>query len=72
MKTVTLEKGWQISRRLRQAGKQLSIDRIFDYFQGALLCVDQVGFGAGLTMAFLMVASFLLHVARSGAEKGVI
>jgi hypothetical protein len=72
MKTVTLKKGWQIGRRLRQAGKQLSIDRVFDYFQGALLCVDQVGFGAGLTMGFLMVASFLLHAARSGAEKGVI
>jgi hypothetical protein len=72
MKTVTLKKAWQIGRRLRQAGKQLSIDRVFDYFQGALLCVDQVGFSAGLTTGFLTVASFLLHAARSGAEKGVI
>jgi hypothetical protein len=72
MKTVTLKKGWQIGRRLRQAGKQLSIDRVFDYFQGALLCVDQAGFGAGLTVGFIMVASFLLQAARSGAEKGVI
>ena len=72
MKTVTLEKRWQVSRRLRQAGKHLSIDRVFDYFQGVLFYVDQVGFCAGLTMGSIMLMSFLLHAARSGAEKGVI
>jgi hypothetical protein len=72
MKTVTLKRRWQIARRLRQAGKQFSLDRVLDYFQGVLLCVDQVGFCAGLTMGSLMLMSFLLHAARSGAEKGVI
>jgi hypothetical protein len=72
MKTVTLKRRWQIGRRLRQAGKQLSIDRLFDYFQGALLYVDQVGFCAGLTMGSLRLMSVFLHAARSGAEKGVI
>ena len=72
MKTVTLERRWQIGRRLRQAGKQFSIDRVFDYVQGALVCVDQAGFCAGLMMSSLMLVSFLLHAIRSGAEKGVI
>jgi hypothetical protein len=72
MKTVTLKKRWQIGRRLRQAGKQLSIDRVFDYVQGALVWVDQAGLGAGLMMGSLTLVSFLLHAARSGAEKGVI
>jgi hypothetical protein len=72
MKTVTLKRRWQIGRRLRQAGKQLSIDRVFDYFQGALVCVDQAGFCAGLTMSSIMLMSFVLHAVRSGAEKGVI
>jgi hypothetical protein len=72
MKTETLRRRWQIGRRLRQVGKQLSIDRVFDYFQGALLYVDQAGFCAGLTMGSIMLISFLLHAARSGAAKGVI
>jgi hypothetical protein len=72
MKTVTLERRWQIGRRLRQAGKQLSIDRVFDYVQGALVCVDQAGVCAGLMMGSLMLVSFVLHAVRSGAEKGVI
>jgi hypothetical protein len=72
MKTVTLKRRWQIGRRLRQAGKRLSIDRVFDYFQGALLCANQVGFYAGLTMGSIRLMSFLLHAVRAGAEKGVI
>jgi hypothetical protein len=72
MKTETLKRRWQIGRRLRQAGKQLSIDRVFVYFQGALLCMDQAGFGAGLIMSSLMLVSFLLNAVRSGAEKGVL
>jgi hypothetical protein len=72
MKTLTLERRGQISRRLRQAGKHLSIDRVFDYFQDALLCVDQVGFLGGLALSSIMLVSFLLHAVRAGAEKGVI
>jgi hypothetical protein len=72
MTTKTLERRWQIGRRLRQAGKELSLDRVFDYVQGALVCVDQAGFGAGLMMGFVMLVSFLLHAVRSVAEKGVI
>jgi hypothetical protein len=72
MKTVTLKRKWKIGRRLRQAGKQFPIDRVFDYVQGALVCVDQAGFGGGLMMGSLMLVSFLLHAARAGAEKGVI
>jgi hypothetical protein len=72
MKTVTLKKRWQIGRRFRQAGKHLSIDRVFDYLQAALICVDQAGLCAGLTVSSLMLVSFLLHAAGFGAEKGVI
>jgi hypothetical protein len=72
MKKITLERRWQIGRRLRQAGKELSLDRVFDYVHGALVCVDQAGFSAGLMMSSLMLVSFLLHAVCSGAEKGVI
>jgi hypothetical protein len=72
MKKVTLKKRWKVSRRLREAGKHFSIDRVFDYCQAALVCVDQGGLCAGLTVSSLMLVSFLLHAAGSGAEKGVI
>ena len=72
MKTVNLKSKQQIGHLLRRVGKQVSIDRAFDHFQGALIYVDQFGFCAGLTMGFLMLMSFLLHAAHSGAEKGVI
>jgi hypothetical protein len=71
MKTEKIRNGLQNGRRLRRAGK-LSIDRVLAQFQGALLCIDQFGFPAGLTMGFLMLISFVLHAAHSGAEKGVI
>ena len=69
MKKATVK---QIGERLRQAGKQLSIDRVFAEFQTALLCADQFGFYAGLIIALFVLASFLLQAARSVAEKGVI
>ena len=72
MKIVTLKRRREIGRRLRQAGKQLSIDRVFAQFQSALLCIDQFGFCAGLIMASFMLTSFLLNAARSVAEKGMI
>jgi hypothetical protein len=72
MKTVNLKRRLQGGRRLGRTGKQLSIDRVLAQFQGALLCIDQFGFCAGLTMGFLTLMSFLLHAAHSGAEKGVI
>lgn len=72
MKTITLKKRWEIGRRLRQAGKQFPIDRAVGYFQGALVCIDQAGLGAGLMMGFVMLVSFLFHAVRSVAEKGVI
>jgi hypothetical protein len=71
MKRANLKKG-QNGRLLGRVGKQLSIGRIFDHFQGALFCVNQFGFCAGLTMGFLGLMSFLLHAAHSGIEKGVI
>ena len=69
MKIATVQ---QVGRRLRQVGKQLSIQRVFAEFQSALLCVDQFGFYAGLIIGVFVVASFLLHAARSVVEKGVI
>lgn len=57
---------------MRQAGKQLSIDRVFAQFQSALLCADQFGIYAGLIIGLSGVASFLLQAARSVSEKGVI
>jgi hypothetical protein len=71
MKTVNLKRR-QNGRLRRRPGKQLSIDRVLAHFQGALFCVDQFGFCAGLTMGFFMLTSFLLPAAHSGAEKGVI
>jgi hypothetical protein len=72
MKTANFENKLRHGRPFRQEGRQLSINRVFDHIQGALLCVGQFGFCAGLTMGFLMLTSFLLHAAHSGAEKGVI
>ena len=72
MKKVTLKRRRQIGRRLEQAGKELSVERVVAQFQSALLCIDQFGFSAGLTMGFVMLMSFLLQGAHSGAEKGVI
>jgi hypothetical protein len=72
MEKVTLKRRWRIGRRLRQAGKQFRIDRAVDYFQGVLVCVDQVGFGAGLMMGSLGLVSLLLQALRAGFEKGVI
>jgi hypothetical protein len=69
MKTVNLK---QNGRLLRRSGKKLSIDRVLAQFRGALFCVDQFGFCAGLTMGFFTLMSFLLPAAHSGAEKGVI
>jgi hypothetical protein len=69
MKTATVR---QIGRRLRQAGKQLSIDRVLTQFQDALLCVDQFGVYAGLIIGLSAAASFLFQAARSLAAKGVI
>jgi hypothetical protein len=69
MKIATVQ---QVGRRLRQTGKQLSIQRVFAEFQSALVCVDQFGFSAGLIIGVFVVASFLLQAARSVAEKGVI
>jgi hypothetical protein len=62
----------QNGRLLRRTGKRVSIDRVLDHFQGALLYVDQFGFCAGLTVGSLLLVSFLLQAAHSGAEKGVI
>ncbi|MFL6588747.1 MAG: hypothetical protein ACJ8M4_01100 [Chthoniobacterales bacterium] len=69
MKTASVK---QIGQRLRQASKQLSIDRVFAELQSALICADQFGFYAGLIIALSSFASFLVQVARSVAEKGVI
>ena len=72
MKTVNFKERVQNGQLLRRAGNQLSIDRVFDHFQSALVYLDQFGFCAGLTMGSLMLMSFFLHAAHSGAEKGVI
>ena len=72
MKKVTLKRRRQIGRRLEQAGKELSVERVVAQFQSALLCIDQFGFCAGLIMASFMLTSFLLNAARSVAEKGMI
>jgi hypothetical protein len=72
MKTAHFKTRLQDGRRFRRVGKQLSINRAFEHFQSVLLCVDQFGFCAGLTMGFLMRMSCLPHAAHSGAEKGVI
>ena len=61
-----------MGRRLRQASKEVSIERVVAQFHSALLCIDQFGFSAGLTMGFVMLMSFLLRAARSVVEKGMI
>jgi hypothetical protein len=72
MKTATLKRTWEIGLRLRQAGKQFSIDRVFAEFQSALLCIDQFGFCGGVIMGSFMLTSFLIQAARSVVEKGMI
>lgn len=72
MKTANFKSRNQNGRLLRRVGKQVSIDRAFDHFQGALLYVDQFGFCAGLIMGFLLLISSILQAAHSCAEKGVI
>ena len=61
-----------MGRRLRQADKALSIDRVVAQFQSALICIDQFGFCGGLIMGSFMLTSFLLQTARSVVEKGMI
>ena len=72
MKKVTLKRRRQIGRRLEQAGKELSVERVVAQFQSALLCIDQFGFSGGLIMGSFMLTSFLVQTARSVVEKGVI
>jgi hypothetical protein len=72
MKTVTLKRRRKIGRRLSQAAKQLSIERVVAQFHSALLCIDQFGFCGGLIMASFMVTSSLLQAARAVVEKGMI
>lgn len=62
----------QVPPPLGRMGERVSLHRVFDQFQSALICIDQFGFCAGLTMGFFMLISFVLHAARAGAEKGVI
>ena len=72
MKIVTLKRRREIGRCLRQAGKELSIERVVAQFQSALLCIDQFGFCGGLIMGSFMLTSFLLQTARAVVEKGMI
>ena len=72
MKKVTLKRRRQIGRRLEQAGKELSVERVVAQFESALLCIDQFGFSGGLIMASFMLTSFLLQTARAVVEKGMI
>jgi len=72
MKKVTLKRRRQIGRRLEQAGKELSVERVVAQFQSALLCIDQFGFSGGLIMGSFMLTSFLLQTARAVVEKGMI
>jgi len=65
-------KSKQVRHLLKQVRERVSLHRAFDQFQGALICVDQFGFCAGLTMGFFMLISFLLQAAHSGAEKGAL
>jgi hypothetical protein len=61
-----------MGRRLSQAGKQLSVERVVAQFEGVLLCIDQFGFCGGTIMGFFMVTSFLVQAARAVLEKGII
>jgi hypothetical protein len=72
MKKVTLKRRWQIRRRLRQASKEVSIERVVAQFQSALHCIDQFGFSGGLIMASFMLTSSLVQAARAVVEKGII
>jgi hypothetical protein len=72
MKKVTVKPGWQMGRRLREAGKQLSLDRVLAQFQSALLCIDQFGFCVEVIMGFFTLASVLVQTVRAVVEKGLI
>jgi hypothetical protein len=72
MKKVTLKRRWQVGRRLRQLGEQFSANHVFAQFQIAVLCSDQFGLCGGLIMGSFMLTSFLVHAARTVAEKGMI
>jgi hypothetical protein len=72
MKRANFESRQQNGRLLKQVGKQVSIDRVFDHFQGVLVYVDQFGFCAGLIMGFCLLVSSIMQAAHSWTEKGVI
>jgi len=72
MKTVTVKRREQIGRRLKQAGKEVSVERVVARFHSALLCLDQFGFGGGLIMGSFMLTSFLVQTARAVVEKGTV
>ena len=72
MKKVTLKRRAQIGRRLEQAGKEVSVERVVAQFHSALLCFDQFGFGGGLIMGSFMLTSFLVQTARAVVERGTV
>ena len=72
MKKVILKQRGQISRRLNQVGKEVSVERVVARFHSALLCIDQFGFGGGLIMGSFMLTSFLVQTARAVVEKGTV
>lgn len=72
MKKVILKRRRGIARLVRQASKELSVERICAQFHSAQLCVDQFGFCGGLIMGSFILTSFLIQAARAVLEKGVI
>jgi hypothetical protein len=55
----------------RSLFRQVSIGRIVDYFQRAVVNLDLFGLGAGTVISLFLLISFF-QAAHSGAQKGVI
>jgi hypothetical protein len=72
MRTSNLKSTHEQNHLRQRIVRHASIDRWANYFQGALICLNQFGIGAGLSISVLQLISLAFHGAHSGAQKGVI
>jgi hypothetical protein len=72
MQTLNFGSRHQCSQLFRRVFERLSIGRLIDHFQRALLYLDLFGLTSCAMIGLLLVIPSLQQETHSGAEKGVI
>jgi hypothetical protein len=72
MQTLNFGSRHQCSRLFRRVFERLSIGRLVNHFQRALLYLDLFGPTSCATIGLLLLISSFQHGTHSDAEKGVI